>query len=125
MAHNISLENLPTWVKLEVSKSDLEAFAQTLLAQSKNQVPNPSASTKKIMTVDELSSYANLAKATIYGLTSKNQIPYHKSPKGRKLYFVKSDIDEWLTSNRRATTAEIEAQAIRHIEEQKKKRRIR
>ena len=77
------------------------------------------------MTIEEFSKYANFARQTIYGLISENQIPFHKSPMVRKLYFVKPEIDEWLTSNRRATTAEIEADALRHIEEQKKKRRIR
>ena len=125
MSQNINLENLPTWAKLEVSKADLEAFAQTLMAQHRIQVPTTSVSTKKILTVDELANYLNTARQTIYGWINQKKIPYHKHPTGRKVYFVQTEIDEWLTSNRRATTVEIEAEADRHIEEQKKKRRIR
>ena len=122
---NFNLESLPTWVKLEVSKADLEAFAQSLMAQHKSKVPTPSVSAKKILTVDELAQYMNIARQTIYGWINQKKIPYHKHPTGRKVYFVQTEIDEWLTSNRRATTAEIDAEATRHIEEQKKKRRTR
>ena len=122
MMQNINLANLPVWAKLEVTKADLEAFAQTLLAQNKSQMPTPSVSTKKILTVDELAKYLNTAKQTIYGWVHKKKIPYHKHPTGRKTYFVLSEIDEWLTSNRRATSAEIEAQAILHIQQQKDRR---
>lgn len=118
----IELSKLPEWAKLEVTKGDLIAFAQSLLAQNKSQMPTPSVSTKKIMTVDELAKYLNTARQTIYGWVHQKRIPYHKHPTGRKTYFVQAEIDEWLTSNRRATSAEIEAQAIEHIQQQKLRR---
>lgn len=118
----IDLSKLPEWAKLEVSKGDLIAFAQSLLAQNKSQISTPSVSSKKIMTLDELCAYIGAASQTVYGWVHQKKIPYHKHPTGRKLYFVQAEIDEWLTSNRRATSAEIEAQAIQHIEEQKRKR---
>jgi excisionase family DNA binding protein len=37
------------------------------------------------------------AKQTVYGWVFKKKIPYHK--KGRKLLFLKSEIDEWLISD--------------------------
>ncbi len=121
----IDIEHLSDRIKLEVTKADLEAFAHTLLAQHKSKVPPPSVSAKKIMTVDELANYLNIARQTIYGWIHQRKIPYHKHPTGRKVYFLQTEIDEWLTANRRDSSSEIEAQAIRHIEEQKKKRRTR
>ena len=118
----LDLSKLPEWVKLEVTKGDLIIFAQSLLAQNKSQMPTPSVSNKKILTVDDLVKYLDMARQTIYGLTSKGKIPHHKAPDGRKVYFVQAEIDEWLTSNRRATSAEIEAQAKEHIQQQKLRR---
>lgn len=125
MIENINLSTLPVWAKLEVTKADLEAFAQILLAQNKSHIPTPSVSAKKIMTLEELCAYIGAASQTVYGWVHQKKIPYHKHPTGRKLYFVQDEIDFWLTSNRRATSAEIEEQANQHIEEQKRKRRAK
>ena len=47
------------------------------------------------------------AKPTIYGYVQNRSIPFHK--KGKKLFFLKSEIDTWLKSGRRSTAAEIES----------------
>lgn len=49
-------------------------------------------------------------KPTFYGYVSRNEIPFHK--RGKKLTFLKSEIDEWLKSGRVKTNAEIEAEAL-------------
>ena len=51
--------------------------------------------------------------STIYGWTSQRLIPHYK--KGNRLYFLKSEIDEWLKSGRIKTNAEIEAEAEKYI----------
>ena len=51
--------------------------------------------------------------STIYGWTSQRLIPHYK--KGNRLYFFKSEIDEWLKSGRIKTNAEIEAEAEKYI----------
>lgn len=60
----------------------------------------------KILTLEEASQYLNLAKQTIYGLTSKRLIPFIK--KGKKLYFVKADLEAWLMTGKKITKPEIE-----------------
>ena len=47
------------------------------------------------------------AKPTVYAYVQHRSIPYHK--KGKKLFFLKSEIDAWLKSGRRRTTTEIES----------------
>jgi len=49
------------------------------------------------------------AKPTIYAKVQGRLIPFHK--KGKKLFFLKSEIDAWLKTGRRSTAIEIEAQA--------------
>jgi len=48
-------------------------------------------------------------KPTWYSKISKGEVPYHK--KGKKVYFLKSEIDKWLRAGKCMTTSEIEAEA--------------
>lgn len=68
------------------------------------------------MNVEELCDYlpAKPAKQTVYGWVCSKFIPYHK--KGKKLQFLKSEIDEWLMSDTKEEEALQEA-----IEEQTKR----
>ena len=59
----------------------------------------------KIMTLDEASNFLQLAKPTIYAKTSKRVIPFHKV--GKKLYFKKADLLQWVESHRKKTVSEI------------------
>jgi excisionase family DNA binding protein len=59
----------------------------------------------KPLNIDEASMYLDIAKQTIYSLTSKREIPHFKT--GKKLYFVKSELDLWLQSHRKKTVREI------------------
>ena len=54
---------------------------------------------KNIFTVDEVVNYTGFSQKQIYKLTSTRQIPHYK-PSGRKLFFKKNEIDEWITRGR-------------------------
>lgn len=49
---------------------------------------------KKVLNLDEAVMLTGMSKGYIYRLTSMQQIPHFK--KGRKLYFKKSELEEWL-----------------------------
>lgn len=49
------------------------------------------------------------AAPTVYAWVSQRLIPNHKH--GKKLMFLKSEIDEWLKTGRRKTHAELKAEA--------------
>ena len=51
-----------------------------------------------------------LAKPTIYGLVSERKIPHSK--RGKKLYFSRRELLEWLTNGKRKTQDEIAAEAV-------------
>ena len=55
--------------------------------------------TDELMTIQQVSKYLKLAVPTLYGYTAKNKIPYIK--KGRRVYFLKKDIDVWHRERRR------------------------
>lgn len=47
-----------------------------------------------LLTIEELSKYINIKKATVYDLVYRKKIPYIKI--GRLLRFKKSFIDQWI-----------------------------
>lgn len=51
-----------------------------------------------------------LAKATIYSLVSERKLPHSK--KGKKLYFSRRELLEWLANGKRKTQDEIAKEAV-------------
>lgn len=62
---------------------------------------------KEILTPTELSEYTGLSKSYIYKLTHLREIPFY-CPRGKLIFFKRSEIDEWLLSNKRQSRKEIE-----------------
>lgn len=75
---------------------DMEAiiksvFQEALSIQSKQS---------EILSIEEVSNLTGYKKATIYKLTHERKIPYHKPAHGgRRIFFKKEEIDQWLQSN--------------------------
>lgn len=65
------------------------------------------------MDIKELSAYLKMSKSAIYKMTSSNDIPHYKNSK--RLYFKKSEIDEWIFSNRIKTNDDIKKEAMEYI----------
>jgi excisionase family DNA binding protein len=63
--------------------------------------------------IAQVASYLKITKSTIYKLTSTSEIPHYKN--GHRLYFKKSDIDEWIFSKRIKTRDDIEREAMEYI----------
>jgi len=62
----------------------------------------------------EASQYLGLSKSYFYKLTSRNLIASY-CPMGKKLYFLKTDLDKWALRNRSKPDYELEQQAIDHV----------
>lgn len=82
-----------------------------LLLTNLNQQPAPQPEPDRWMTVEELREYLpeHPQVQTIYTGCAVKRIPFNKQ--GKRLYFLKSEIDAWLKSGRRKTFAEIQADA--------------
>ena len=89
-----------------VTKNELETIIQNSIQKSfhnhewKNKLEIP-----EFLSIDEASSYLSLAKQTLYGFTSKRTIPFIK--RGKRLYFKKSDLANWLNEGRKLSSIEI------------------
>jgi excisionase family DNA binding protein len=65
------------------------------------------------MNIEETAKLINLTKPTVYGLVHQKNIPFHK--KGKKLYFLKSEILTWIQSGKRQSKSEIENKADEYM----------
>jgi len=101
MEKHITFDNLPKLVLSLCSK--IESLEKAIL---NNEVGTEN---KDIwFDLNELIQYdpEKRSKQTFYGYVSKCEIPFHK--RGKKLIFLKAEIDEWLRSGRKLTQQEIE-----------------
>jgi excisionase family DNA binding protein len=109
---NITLENLPIAVSQLFEK--LEGIETLLKSKGPNQTEDPN----KLLNIEEASVILSLAKSTIYALVSRNEIPYMK--KGKRLYFTKSELFDYVKEGRKRTIDEIAENAIKNLQSNKK-----
>lgn len=62
-------------------------------------------SSKVFLTLEEASEYLQLSKSCLYKMTSKKQITYY-TPGGKKIYFKREDLLEWITKSINASVDE-------------------
>lgn len=60
------------------------------------------------------------SEQTVYGCTSTRFIPYHKQ--GKRIVFLKSEIDEWLRNGKRKSVADLAREAQAFVNSKKKPR---
>lgn len=104
----ITFETMPKAMAYLIEK--VEALEKALL--EKNEVST--TPTDKWFNIDELKDYLpdHPAKQTIYGWVSKREIPFHKG--GKKLRFLQSDIDMWLSKGKRMSESELKDEATNY-----------
>jgi len=102
MNEQLSFDQLPSAI-LEVNKrlKRIESILDT-----KNDDRKPSYPDR--MSVEQVADYLNLAIPTIYGLVHRRLIPHEK--RGKRLYFVSKEINEWLKGGRRRTIEELDSE---------------
>ncbi len=67
----------------------------------------------ELMNVQQVAEYLSLAVQTIYSLVHKMEIPNFK--RGKRLYFKRTEIDDWIGQSRRKTMVEIEQEASNYL----------
>ena len=72
------------------------------------------------MDLKTVAKYLRIPTSSIYKYTSTREIPHIKF--GKKLYFRKSEIDEWLSTKKITTKKEIEEMAIEYMTKRYKKK---
>ncbi|MDX1943187.1 MAG: helix-turn-helix domain-containing protein [Saprospiraceae bacterium] len=77
----------------KVMREELREELQTVL-QEIPSIPKG----KNVMDINAFCAYTGLSKQTVYRKTASGEIPHSK--RGKRLYFDKKEIDEWLMANK-------------------------
>lgn len=105
--NEIKFEDLPKAVALILNEVE---NIKTLVKESKR----PELKKEKTpIGIDEACKLIGKAKPTVYTLVRKRIIPSYKN--GKKLYFFKDELLEWIESGRRKTLDEIESDSENFI----------
>ena len=82
----------------------------TELDERLSRIENMLLSQKTVLNFEEASVYTGLSKSHLYKLTSTGGVPCYK-PTGKKLYFDKEELDEWMLRNKKLSQDEIDDKA--------------
>jgi excisionase family DNA binding protein len=96
--YKISFDMLPEMVSSLFEKLD---NLERLMSSEKNLTNNKD----NLLTIKQAGSFLNLSVPTIYSKVSKRELPCLKQ--NNRLYFVESELMDYLKSGRRETNSEI------------------
>ena len=65
----------------------------------------------QLLNLDQACEFLNLAKQTLYSFTSRRIIPFSK--RGKKLYFKKSELEEWVSLGKHKSIDELQKENFR------------
>ena len=130
MVFKASLAQLcPIQINTDMDKVILISIPETSLkilieqavrnALSKPESQNPNNAGLKILNMEEACDYVGISLSHGYKLTSTNQIPHSK--RGKRLFFDKNELDQWLISNKIKTIKELDKDAHEYLKSSKVK----
>ena len=109
------------------SKYLLEEVRNSSVSKNKKESKKPSSiiditqiNNKTVLNIEEVAILTSLTLGYIYKLTSLQKIPHSKLPGGKKLYFKRSEIEDWMQKHRINTIDSIFESANQHINNFKK-----
>lgn len=73
----------------------------------------------QLLTISQAGLLIDLSVPTLYGYVSRNAIPFSK--KGKRLYFSKQELFDWIKTGRKKTLAEIADEAPNYLKIKNKK----
>ena len=106
----------------EFLREILEPIIDDCLERAMNKYINSMALEPKdesgVFDMKEAAQYLKISKQTLYGMTSKRTLTFYKH--GHRIYFKKSELDDWINQGKVKTQAEIHAEASSYISRRSK-----
>jgi excisionase family DNA binding protein len=97
---------------IQFTEEEFKRILKNCLSESlEANLANRPENSDKLFNVKEAATFLDIAAQTLYGYTSNRTIPFIK--KGKKLYFRKSELDNWLSEGKRLTKEEISDRAFK------------
>jgi excisionase family DNA binding protein len=90
------------------------------LTEIVNKLDEQNILQKTVLNLSEAAKYLDISESHLYKLTSTRQIP-HFCPQGKKLYFRREELDQWLQRNRQSSSDEIDREATNYLIKNKRK----
>lgn len=90
------------------------------LTEIANKLDEQNLLQKVFLNFNEACKYLDISQSHLYKLTSSKSIP-HFCPQGKKLYFKRVELDDWLQRNRQTPLDEIEALANEYVIKKRRK----
>lgn len=91
-------------------KDYLKEAIREVIAEELKQVKPSQTET---LSITEAAAFLKLKLTTMYEKTSRKLIPHFK--KGNKLYFNRTELEEWIRKGKVKTASDIESEAIVHV----------
>ena len=104
----------------QISPPELETLIEKTISKClSNNKPTPTqTATDQLLTISQVAEFLSLSVPTVYGLVSRSEIPCMK--KGKRLYFSKDEISDWIKTGKKKTISELSAEADTYLLGQKK-----
>lgn len=84
------------------------------LEELESKIEEHILNTKEFLDISEASKFMKLSKSTLYKLTSKGEITFYQ-PGGKKIFFYKTDLHEWIKKGKIRSICEVEAEVDSYL----------
>ncbi len=104
-----------------LSQDELKAFIKQSIKEVFTEERSAEGTEKMsddLLNIEKASLFLGMAVATIYEKTSRRLIPHSKQ--GKKLYFSKSELRDWVRKGRVKTKSQIEDEASNYVVNRRK-----
>jgi len=106
---------------LQLNSEQLGSLIQNSVREVLRTTKQPEASTQNPenpLSIREAAEFLNLSVPTLYSKVSRGELPVMK--RGKRLYFSKLELMDYLKAGRKKSNAEIEAEAVQYLIKSKK-----
>ena len=113
LAEKLTFDQLPTAVSMLIKEV---SEMRRLLVENQEQVQT--SHEDDLLTIKQSSELLNLTVPTMYSKVSKGELPVMK--RGKRLYFFRAELMDYIKEGRKKSNAEIEAEAEAYLSNKKK-----
>ena len=100
---------------IHLTVAELRTLMDNIISNKLNSLGDAQKSEPEdeILDISQVCDLLRYSRATVYALVEKREIPHYK--KGRKIWFSKNELFEWLKSGRKKTKKELENEAEKYL----------
>ena len=103
----------------EVIETRLSSIENLILDLKHNPLRvEPTEHPEQLLSIQQAAEFLSLSVPTLYSKVSKGELPVMK--RGKRLYFSRTELMEYIKEGRKKSNAEIEAEAEAYLTDKKK-----